>query len=147
MYTLIVEIQPSETASLTPTATLTCESETASVVLSAAAENANVGDAVKVTVTVNNEGCLTLGLPQYRLYIQSDGAQSILLPDPPEPIVHYLGVAPGQSDFTEFVLTAAAAGQATLTATVSYEVHLGYPGPAYWGMTGSDRPLMIMVAP
>ena len=51
---------------------LACERETASVLLSAFTESFKVGEAVKVTVTVNNEGCVALGLPQYRLYIQSD---------------------------------------------------------------------------
>jgi hypothetical protein len=60
--------------------------------------------------------------------------------------VHSLGVHPGQSDAAEFDLTAAASGQATLTATVGYEVHLGFPGPAYWGATGTNTPLIIMVA-
>ena len=142
-----VELQPSETPSLTPTPTLACERETASVVLSASAESLKVGDATKVTVTVSNEGCVALGLPQYRLYMQSDNAQSIFAPASPEPVVHSLAVAPGQSDSTVFELTAVASGQATLTATVSYEVHLGYPGPAYWGMTGSNQPLILIVAP
>ena len=135
----------SKTPSLTPT--LACQSETASVVLSASRESVQVGDTITVTVTVNNEGCVGLGLPQYRLYIQSDGAQPIFTPAVPEPVVHYLGVGPGQSDSVEFELIAAAGGQAMLRATVSYEVHLGYPGPAYWGMTGTKEPLRIIVAP
>lgn len=142
-----IEPQPSEIPSPTPTSTLACERETASVLLSVSTENAKVGDRVKVTVTVNNEGCLTLGLPQYRLYVQSDGPQSIFTPENPEPVVHSLGVDPGQFDAAEFDLTAVSSGQATLTAMVSYEVHLGYPGPAYWGSTGTREPLIIAVAP
>jgi hypothetical protein len=142
-----VELQPSETPSPTLTATLSCERDTASVLLSASAESLKVGDTVKITVTVNNEGCVALGLPQYRLYIQSDRPESILNPDHPEPVEHYLAVVPGQSDSAEFDLTAVASGQATLTASVSYEVHLGYPGPAYWGYSGTIAPLIITVAP
>jgi hypothetical protein len=145
--TATVELQPSEIPSPTPTPTLACERETASILLSVSTENAKVGDSVKVTVTVNNEGCLTLGLPQYRLYVQSDGPQSMFTPENPEPVVHYLGVDPGQFDAAEFDLTAVSSGQATLTAMVSYEVHLGFPGPAYWGAIGTREPLIIAVAP
>ena len=143
--TATTDLPPSETPF--PTPTLACERETASVVLSASSENVQVGDTIKVTVTVNNEGCVILGLPQYRLYVRSDGNQSIFTPENPEPVVHYLGVGLGQSDAAEFELIAVAGGQATLTATVSYEVHLGYPGPAYWGMTATREPLSITVIP
>ena len=137
---------PSPTGTQTATATLACERDTASLQLSASAENLKVGDVVKVTVTLKNEGCVALGLPQYRLYVQSDGSQPIFTPENPQPIVHYLAVNPGQSDAVEFDLTAAASGQATLTAMVSYEVHLGYPGPAYWGAIGTNTPLILSVA-
>ena len=142
--TITATAQPlsSETPSLTPT--LACRKETASVVLSASTESVQVGDTIKVTVTLNNEGCVGLGIPLYRLYIQSDGAQPIFTPENPEPVVHSLRVAPGHSDSAEFGLIAAAGGQAVLTATVSYEVHLDYP---YWGMAGTKEPLRITVAP
>lgn len=129
------------------TPTLACDHDTATLVLSTNAQNPKVGDAVQVTVTLNNEGCVALGLPQYRLYIASDGSQPILTPAAPEPVVHYLAVNPGQTDSAEFTLTAAASGQAKLTATVSYEVHLGYPGPAYWGSAATGEPLVLSVAP
>lgn len=135
----------SDTPPSDPTPTLACDHDTALLILSTNAENVKVGDSVQVTVTVNNEGCVALGLPQYRLYIASDGSQPIFTPAAPDPVVHYLGVSPGQSDFAEFTLTAAASGQAKLTATVSYEVHIGYPGPAYWGGAGSE-PLVITVS-
>jgi hypothetical protein len=101
---------------------------------------------VKVTVTVNNEGCLTLGFPQYRLYIQSDGPQSIFTPEQPDPVVNYPAIQPGQSDSAEFELQAIASGQVTLTGSISYEVHLGYPSPAYWGYRATV-PLLIAVVP
>lgn len=123
-----------------------CETHTASVVLSASPENLRVGDTVTVTVKLNNEGCVGLGLPQYRLAAQSDGATSIFEPANPEPVVHSLGVGPGQSDAAEFGLEAVAGGQATVTASVSYEVHIGYPGPAYWAAS-TGEPLRVIVAP
>ena len=144
--TVMVELSPSETPSPTPTATLSCERETASALLSVAAESLKVGDAVKVTVTVNNEGCVALGLPQYRLYIQSDISQSIFTPEQPDPVVHYLAIRPGQSDSAEFELKAISSGQVTLTGSISYEVHLGYPGPAYWGYRAT-APILIAVEP
>lgn len=139
--------QISDTPVLDPSPTLACERETASLVVSADSENLNVGDSVVITVTLSNEGCVALGLPQYRLYVTSAGTQPIFSPEIPEPVVHYLAVAPGQADSTEFTLTAVAGGQAELRATASYEVHLGYPGPAYWGSTGSGDPLIITVGP
>lgn len=152
-----IDPQPSPKATAVPLASPTetpilsvtpeCEKDTASVVLTASADNLNVGDTVKITVTLNNEGCVALGLPQYRLDLQSDSTTSILTPDPPEPVVHYLAVSPGQSGSVEFELTAAAAGQVVLTAAVSYEVHLGYPGPAYWGSAAGGEALEITVTP
>lgn len=138
------EPQPSETPASIPTPTISCETHTASVVLASSAESLQVGDTVTVAVTLNNSGCTALGLPQYRLYIQSEGPESILAPDNPEPMIHYLGVAPEQSDLAEFELQAVADGQAIVTALVSFEVHLGYPGPAYWG-SASGESLLITV--
>jgi hypothetical protein len=112
--------------------------------LSASAESLKVGDTVKVTVRVNNEGCVALGLPQYRLYVQTD-APEIFTSDKLEPVVHYLAVGSGQSDSAEFDLTAVGGGQATLTASVSYEVHLAVR--AYWGMSSTREPLTITVSP
>jgi len=132
---------------LTPTPTPSCQSPTAYILLSASAESLKIGDTVVVTATLINDGCGTLGLPQYVLHIQSDGTESIFTPDKPGAVVHHLGVAPGQSDTIEFELKAVASGQATLTASVSYEFHVGYPGPAYWGYSGSREPLIIIVVP
>ena len=145
--TATVESQPSEAQAPTLTPTLVCEVDTATLVLSTSGENLKIGDTVIVTAKVTNEGCVALGLPQYRLSIQSDRPEPIFTPDNLEPIVHYLSVGPGQSDFVEFTLTAVNSGQATISATVSYEVHLGYPGPAYWGSTGAGDPLLITVGP
>jgi hypothetical protein len=134
------------TPTLLSTITPTCETHTASVVLSSSAEDLRVGDTVTITVTLVNEGCVALGLPQYRLTDQSDGAQAIFDPADPEPINHSLGVAPGQSDTANFELKAVASGQANFSALVSFEVHIGYPGPAYWGSSSGEL-LSIMVAP
>lgn len=99
-----------------------------------------------MTVTLANQGCANMGLPQYQLCVQSHEAQAILDPSRPESVVHYLGIAPGESDVAEFVLRAVGPGQAAVSASASFEVHLGYPGPAYWGES-STGPLEITVTP
>ena len=144
--TATAEPQLAETQTVPPTPTLTCEAHTASMVLSVSDETPQVGGTVKVTVTLNNEGCVALGLPQYRLRIRSDTPESVFASSNLEPVVHYLAVAPGQSDTAEFDLRAIADGQVTLSASASFEVHLGYPGPAYWGSSSSGEHL-ISVAP
>jgi len=114
--------------------------------LSATATTLKAGDIFTVTVTLANQGCGMLGLPQYRLYIGSDETQPIFDPNVPEPVVHYLGVASGQSDAAEFALRAVRPGEAMLSASASFEFHAGYPGPAYWG-SSNVGPLFVTVAP
>lgn len=143
-HTLTATLEKTDTPTLTPT--LACDHETAFAFLSVSTESLKVGDTVTVTVTLKNEGCVGLGLPQYRLRIQPDGPDPIFSPQNPEPVVHYLAVGPGESDSQEFVLTAVASGGATLNGSASFEVHLGYPGPAHWGYAGT-APLSLTVAP
>jgi hypothetical protein len=123
-----------------------CQWHTVYMTISATATTLEVGEAVTVTATLFNRGCIGLGLLQYRLYVQSDEPQPIFDPNDPEPVVHYLGIMPGQSDAAEFVLRAVESGQAALRATVSFEAHLDYPGPSYWGFS-STGPLTITVTP
>lgn len=143
--TATIKPTPSDTPTPEPTDTPVCEHETASLLLTVSAENVKVGETVKVTIMLNNEGCLALGLPQYDLRIQPDG-QAIFEPGDPPQVTHSLAVAPGQSDTVEFDITAVGEGQIGLTASVSYEVHLGYPGPAYWGYKSSGEPLIVTAA-
>jgi uncharacterized repeat protein (TIGR01451 family) len=121
-----------------------CQSHTAYLTLSTITTTLQVGEVVTATVTLLNRGCTGLGLPQYRLYIQSDEPEPIFDPSNPEPVTNSLGVAPGQSDGTDIILQAIGPGQATLSASASFEVHLGYPGPAYWGYS-STGPLAVTV--
>jgi len=123
-----------------------CETHTAVTTLSVSATTLKAGQVVTVTATLANRGCGALGLPQYRLFVGSDDGQPVFDPEQPEPAVHYLGVAPGQSDAAEFILRAVGPGRATLSASASFEVHLGYPGPAYWGGS-SAGPLEMAVRP
>lgn len=123
-----------------------CETHTASMTLSATVTTLEVGEVITVTATLANEGCVGLGIPQYRLYVESDELQPIFDCNNPEPVVHYLRIAPRESDKAEFVLQVVGPGQVMLRASASFEVHLGYPGPAYWG-SSSSGPLVITVTP
>lgn len=136
-----------ESLNPTPTPTLACEMHTASMMLAASVTTLEVGETITVTVTLRNEGCGRLGMPQYWLGVKSAKEESIFDPSQPEPVVHYLAVPPGQSDMAEFVLRAVESGQATLAASTSFEVHLGYPGPAYWAGSNAKEPLVVIVKP
>ncbi len=65
-------------------------------------------------------------------------------PPQPESVTHGVAVAPGQADSVEFVLQGAQVGSGVLQADVSFEVHIGYPGPAYWG-NATSAPVNIAV--
>jgi len=114
--------------------------------LSTTATVLEVGEVITVTATIANVGCIDLGMPQYRLYVRPENEQPIFEPNRHAPILHLLGVHPGESDAAEFVLQAVGPGGATLSAGASFEVHLGYPRSAYWGGSSSD-PLTITVVP
>lgn len=124
-----------------------CETHSTSTVLAASATTLEVGEEITVTVALSNEGCVALGIPQYRLYVEPAGDVAILDPSQPDPVVHSLGVSPGQSDAAEFILRAVNSGETTITATASFEVHLDYPGPAYWGISSTEEPLVVVVVP
>ncbi len=121
-----------------------CRGHSASLSISGTAAAVQVGEPLTVQVALSNTGCVALGLPQYRLYVETGGLGLALSPERPEPVIHSLAVQPGESDGAEFVLHAFAAGKATITASASFEVHLDYPGPAYWGMSNSG-PLVVTV--
>jgi DNA/RNA endonuclease YhcR with UshA esterase domain len=104
-----------------------------------------VGDSLTISVELANEGCALVGLPLYRLSVRPDGPEPILEPEEPEPVERTVGLDPGGSDTAEFALRAVRAGSATLTTRVSFEVHLGYPGPAYWSSSAAE-PVLITVS-
>ena len=95
---------------------------------------------------LENTGCVMLGLPQYRLAILNSESKPIFSPDKPEPVMHSKGINPGEYDEVSYLLQAVSPGKATLSVLASFEVHLGYPGPAYWG-AGSSKELIIQVEP
>ncbi len=120
-----------------------CTGHDALMSISAGDTIIRVGDTSVVTVTLHNTGCASLGLPEYRLYVEPDG-QDVLVPAAQDPVLHSLGLDRGESDSTQFTLRAVAVGKVTLRAVASFEVHLGYPGPAYWAGSGTD-PLEVTV--
>jgi photosystem II stability/assembly factor-like uncharacterized protein len=123
-----------------------CQTHTASFTLSAITTTLSVGETVTVTATLTNAGCGSLGLPEYRLHVQTDDPEPLFDPAVPDPVAHSVAVDPGQSDAAVFVLRAVRPGQATLDSDVSFEVHLGYPGPAYWASAAAGG-LVITVLP
>jgi hypothetical protein len=124
-----------------------CETHTASLTLSAPQTTLAVGEQLTVTATLSNQGCGMLGLPVYHLRVGAEGGQPILEPVDPEPVSHGRGISTGAVDRAEFVLRAVRPGQVQVGATVSYEVHLGSAGGAYWGQSGAAEPLVIAVGP
>jgi hypothetical protein len=133
-------------ATATPTATLACKNAKASVQVSGSSTTVRVGQIVTVTVVATYTGCFLLGLPQYSLDLQADQPQPLFDPGQPHPVEHSTSITPG-GDMAQFVLRAVRAGEATVNAVVSYEVHEGFPGAAYWGSSTSTAPLRILVAP
>ncbi len=75
-----------------------CQSHTSHMTIAATAATLQVGKTVTVTATLFNDGCVGLGIPQYRLYVRSDEPGPVFSPDAPEPAGHYPGEGPGPSD-------------------------------------------------
>ena len=127
-----------------PPPTPICETHTAAVQVQPSAQSVQVGQQLVVQVMLVNQGCVALGLPQYTLRVHAPQGQPLFNPPQPDSVTHDLAVAPGQSDSVEFVLQGAQVGSGSLQASVSFEVHIGYPGPAYWGYATS-APIDIAV--
>ncbi len=133
-------------AVLVPQTTPTCTTHTTAMTLTTSSAAPDVGDRLGVTVTLANEGCGMVGLPLYRLMLTSGDLYPpyVLVPDSPISVTHYLGLEHGETDTVTFSLRAIGVGTATLQATVSFEVHLGYPGPAYWSYDAT-APVRVQV--
>ena len=139
--------RPSPTPILTDQAATPpeCLDYSSNLDLTASSTSPQVGETLVLTATLANTGtCGMLGLPQYTLKFKADTAVPILEPNPPAPVVHSLGIQPGQSDTISYTLQVTGSGVITITVSASFEVHLGYPGPAYWA-GDSSAPLVIRV--
>ena len=120
-----------------------CTTHTASVETGLSADEIKVGEELTVTIILRNTGCLSLGLPQFTLIIEQD--ENIIVFENPAPVVHSLGVPPGGQDKAVFLLEARAAGEIQFKPLVSFEVHVDYPGPAYWGAAnGPSAPFRVI---
>jgi hypothetical protein len=136
-----------ETPPVTAEVTPECETYASNLTLAASQTSPKIGDTLVLTAILSNVGtCGMLGLPQYTLRFSSDAPGPILEPNPPEPVVHSLGIQPGQSDTITYTLQVVGAGVITISISASFEVHLGYPGPAYWSNDNSE-PITITVQP
>ncbi len=119
-----------------------CVTHTVGMTLTVSNRTPQVGEMLAVTITLANEGCGMIGLPQYRLYVTQPAY--VLAPESPAPVSHTLGLNPGETDAVTFTLHTLGPGMANLHAFVSFEVHLSYTGPTYWG-TATALPLTITV--
>lgn len=134
--------QPQITPPPTPTE---CLDHTSQLTLAASQARPEVGTTLLLTATLTNVGeCAMIGLPQYRLQMQSASSTPILAPQAFDPAVHYTGLLPGESDSITYTLQVVGSGAITLSIITSYEVHLGYPGPAYWSGDAS-APLALVI--
>jgi hypothetical protein len=131
----------------TPTPTSECQLHDAALGLSVARTTVRRGEQLTVTVYLSNTGCARLGLPEYRLFVIPEEGGEPLDPVYPASVVHSLAVAPGDGDSAEFTLRAAEAGLVRLEASVSFEAHLGYPGPAYWASCAAEEGIVVRVEP
>jgi len=127
-----------------PSRSEACTQHAASLGISASKPELRASEVLTITLTLANTGCALLGLPKYYLATGSDPSNVLFESANPEPVLHTLGIDPGGSDTATFTLRAVKAGEAALAGTVSFEVHLGYPGPAYWA-TASSGPLIVSV--
>jgi len=122
----------------------TCQDYSSKVDISTPNQSVTVGDQVEVIVTFQNMGCATLGLLKYYLLFETLTDEPVLTPAQPAPVEHPLAVQPDGSDQVVYSFQAVRAGIVKLSATISFEAHLGYPGPAYW-VTSSSNQLEIEV--
>lgn len=124
-----------------PPSILTCTTHTSNLDLTTNQVTPVVGSIVQITVTLSNAGCGQIGQPTYRLLLEPS---SILAPISPLSITHNRALASGESDTASFQLQVIGIGEVELRATASFEVHPGYPGPAYWAFD-SSQPLSVTV--
>ncbi len=127
---------------LLPQSTPTCTTHTTAMTLTTNSLSPEIGERLHVTVTLANEGCGQVGLLEYRLNLTQP--PYTLAPESPLSVTHSIALKPGEVDVALFSLQTIGVGDATLQASASFEVHLGYPGPAYWAYD-STKPLSVSV--
>ena len=130
-----VDATATATESPTPTETSfpTCNQST-DMTLAFSNPAPQLGDRITVTAVLTNTGDCLMGLPLYGLRIDNPNAVAVFWESDHE-VYNGRAIYGGQADTAEFVIVIANTGNYTVSAYVSYEVHVGYPGPAYWGGT------------
>ncbi|NDJ86811.1 MAG: hypothetical protein GYB66_13070 [Chloroflexi bacterium] len=106
-----------------------------------------VGEEVRFRLTLANHDVYAAGIPKFSL--QGDQMAVLLgtpVAGPENDGVLYGAVAPGESHQVVWTFIARAPGTVTVQGHVSFEVHEGYPGPAYWRGTQSS-PVSLRVVP
>ncbi len=134
-------VEPSPTPTLGPSPTPECTRHTTEMSLSASATEIGVGELVTVTARLQNVGCGMVGLLLYRLEREPGLA---LQAASPLTVSHPIGLGTGQADEAQFVLRGVRGGLENVSVSVSFEVHLGYPGPAYWASQAAG-PIAVRV--
>lgn len=102
-----------------------------------------IGDEVTVSLYLVNTGTLDAGIPKFALMLSDDSLLEVVSAPDNDGLL-YGSVVAGDSTVMSWTYRALAAGSVDITGRVSYEVHEGYPGPAYWsGTTSSPQTLVI----
>jgi hypothetical protein len=120
-----------------------CEQHTAALSLDIEPTAVSPTDPITLTATLENNGCVSLGLPEIRL--TADPA----LISPANFLVKLVDVGqtgsvlPGDSWIVDFPATAVSPGSLIITGSASFEVHPDYPIPPYWGHAGTSKAITI----
>jgi hypothetical protein len=140
---------PETRPDLPPTGTITptpeCQAHDGTMEIEISDAEIQVGEPLTITGRLSNQGCAMLGLPLYHL-VQTPPEATLFEPAEVEPVLHSLGLTDGDQDQAQFILTARYPGKAQFSISASVEVHLGYPGPAYWA-TVSSPAVEVTVSP
>ncbi len=122
-----------------PTATPTCQGQTAQIVLTTPDTDIAIGEPVTISMTLNNTTCGGMGLLRFRLEADPAAAFGTI-----EAIDYPSGVPGGGSHTVEFQLIPTQAGEVTLTGSVSFEGTTP-EGAFYWGGVRNETPLVLTV--
>ena len=114
-----------DTPTSSPESTQECDDHATEMALDGPTKAPLIGETFLAKVTLSNVGqCGSVGLPQYTLSLDTDASSPILAPGTPEPVVHSLGLSPGDPDQAIFACQVVSSGVVTITANTSFEVHL-----------------------
>lgn len=129
----VARAAPQETPTATPTATPSCTHSTA-MAIALSDPVPQLGGHITATVSLTNTGDCMMGLPLYTLNVANIHPVAVF-EESENPVLHSRAIYSDEVDSADFRLLVANTGIFTLTAHASFEVHVGYPGPAYWGGT------------